>query len=159
MNLAWEKKKRHIFVHGLKKKKEIQTTSCKLISDTRNKIQLNINLALSPAEGYTFNSTLVMAIICIGIRAVGCLTACVCVSVLVRLDLESYGIHVWWWPGGTVSCVWRQSVRVPLWSAHLWELQGNGNGNGNVNVKSIVSGKWYMHKWFSIIPKSDTHQR
>ena len=25
---------------------------------------------------------------------------------------------------GELSCLWRQSVRIPLWTAHLWKLQG-----------------------------------
>ena len=51
--------------------------------------------------------------------------SCVCVCACVwRCDFEGYGIHIWWWPWRAVSCVWRQSVWIPLRSAHLWELQG-----------------------------------
>lgn len=32
---------------------------------------------------------------------------------------------------GKLSCLWRQSVRIPLWTAHLWKLQGK---------KSILDG-------------------
>lgn len=48
-----------------------------------------------------------------------------CVCVCDRCDSEGDGIHVWRRPGGAVSCVRRQGLRIPLRSADVRELQGN----------------------------------
>lgn len=45
------------------------------------------------------------------------------ISNLINYIFDFFCCRIWWYYS-IVSCLWRQSIRIPLWCSFLWGMQG-----------------------------------